>query len=177
MMTWKSTAVAGLATITATWLASYAPVGRQAAPPSATPSIERTETAAAEIQREADRLRSRIAQVESYRDPARNPFRFGSRRAAPARESRVDPTLTVEDLPDQSEPQPPTLRLTLAGIAEDTVADEVVRTAIISTPSDVLLVKVGDVVGGQFEVRSISADAVELTRVDTGTSVRLAFRP
>jgi hypothetical protein len=174
-MTWKSTAAAGLATLTATWLASYAPVGRPAAPRSTAPSVARTETAAAEIQREADRLHARLAQVGRYRDPSRNPFQFRPRRTAPPG-LRPEPAITIEDLPESS-PAPPTLRLTLAGIAEDTVGDEQVRTAIISTPDDVLLVKVGDAIGGQFTVAAIDADAVELVRIDTGATVRLALKP
>jgi hypothetical protein len=52
-----------------------------------------------------------------------------------------------------------------------------VRTAIISTPDDVLLVKLGDPVGDQFTVVGIAADAVQLARVDTGASVRLTLKP
>lgn len=174
-MTWKSTAAAGLATLTATWLASYAPTGRQAAPRSTAPSAATTETAAAEIQREADRLHARLSQVGGYRDPSRNPFRFNHRRSVqPA--PRPEPAITVEDLPVQ-EPAPPTMRITLAGIAEDKVGEELVRTAIISTPSDVLLVKVGDRIGDQFTVAAIAMDAVELVRIDTGATVRLALKP
>ena len=175
-MTWKSTAAAGLATLTATWLASYAPARRPAAPRSTAPSIARTETAAAEIQREADRLHARLAQVAAYRDPGRNPFRFHARRRA-EQAPRPEPAITVEDLPADPEPAVPTLRLTLDGIAEEKVGDEQVRTAIIGTPSDVLLVKVGDHVGDQFTVASITADAVELVRADTGATVRLALKP
>jgi hypothetical protein len=175
-MTWKSTAVAGVATLTATWLASYSPVGRPAAPRSTAPSVARTERAAAEIQREADRLHTRLAQVGGYRDPSRNPFQFNARRAA-RQAPRSEPAITVEDLPRERTPEPPTLRLTLAGIAEDTVGEELVRTAIISTPTDVLLVKVGDPVGDQFTVGVITADAVELVRRDTGATVRLALKP
>jgi hypothetical protein len=174
-MTWKLTAAAGFATLTATWLASYAPTGRHTASTSNVPSVATTETAAAEIQREADRLHARLAQVGAYRDPSRNPFRFNqSRRVQHA--PRPEPAITVEDLPDQ-EPAPPTIRVTLAGIAEDRVGDEQVRTAIISTPSDVLLVKVGDRIGDQFTVAAIASDAVELVRIDTGATVRLAFKP
>ena len=174
-MTWKSTAAAGLATLTATWLASYAPTGRRAAPRAAVPSVAATETAAAEIQREADRLHARLAQVGAYRDPRRNPFRF--HHARPAQHTPApEPAITVEDLPNQ-DPAPPTIRITLAGIAEDKVGEEQVRTAIISTPGDVLLVKVGDRIGDQFTVAAIAADAVELVRLDTGATVRLALKP
>jgi hypothetical protein len=174
-MTWKSTAVAGAATLTA-WLASYAPPTRSAASRSSVPTVARTEIAAAEIQREADRLHARLAEVGAYRDPARNPFRFGARRIRPQAQP-VEPTLTVEDVPSESAEEPPTLRLTLAGIAEEKVGDEIVRTAIISTPSDVLLVKVGEPVDDRFTVAAVGTDAVELVRTDTGASVRLVLKP
>jgi hypothetical protein len=175
-MTWKSTAVAGLATVAATWVASYAPTGRPNAPRSTAPTVAQTETVAAEIQHEADRLHARLAQVRAYRDPRRNPFQFNARRRA-RQQPRPEPAVTIEDLPDEPSPAPPTLRITLAGIAEDKVGDEQVRTAIISTPDDVLLVKVGDSIGGQFTVAAIAADSVELVRVDTGATVRLALKP
>jgi hypothetical protein len=175
-MTWKLTAAAGVATITATWLASHAPVGRPAVPRSTAPSVARTELAAAEIQREADRLHSRLAQVTAYRGPARNPFEFRERPVV-TRAPRPEPVMTIEELPGEDVVGPATLRLTLAGIAEDTVGEELVRTAIISTPGDVLLVKLGDRVGDQFTVAAIDADAVQLVRVDNGASVRLTLKP
>jgi len=176
-MTWKSTAVAGVATITATWLASYAPVGRPAPSVSNAPSIARTETAAAEIQREADRLHARLVGVGAYQEPARNPFRFRARvRSAPVpRAPRREPALTVEDLPVDPTPQP-TFRMTLSGIAEDIVGEETIRTAIISTPDDVFLVKVGEQVGDRYKVAKIGSDMVELVTLDDITVVRLTLR-
>jgi hypothetical protein len=176
MMTWKSTAVAGIATITATWLASYAPAGRPTGPQSSAATVAGTEQAALDIQREADRLHARIAQVTAYRDPNRNPFRFSARRA-PARAPRPAPPTTIEEMPANLPPMEETLRVTLDGIAQDTVGEELVRTAIVSTPDDVFVVKVGDAIAGQFTVARIDADAVELVRFDTGASVRLSLRP
>jgi hypothetical protein len=175
-MTWKSTTVAGLATVAATWVASYAPAGRPTGSPSTAPTVAQTETVAAQIQQEADRLHARLAQVGAYRDPRRNPFQFNARRSA-RQAPRPEPVVTIEDLADEPSPAPPTLRITLAGIAEDTVGGEQVRTAIVSTPDDVLLVKVGDAIGDQFTVAAIGADAIELVRTDTGATVRLALKP
>ena len=74
-------------------------------------------------------------------------------------------------------PEQPTFRITLAGIAEETVDGEIVRTAIVSTPLDVLLVKEGDQIADQYKVVKIGADVIELTRLDDGAVVRLALKP
>ena len=178
-MTWKSYAVVSGAGLVATWLAAEAPVLiRSTAPASTTaPSAAHTETAAVAIQHEADRLRARLDQVAAYREPARNPFRFGTRRSVAAPVRRPEPTITIEDLPLSAEAAAPAFRLTLAGIAEDTVGEDVVRTAIISTPENVLLVKAGEPVGEQYQVRTISAEAVELVRIADGVVVTLRLKP
>ena len=180
-MNWKSTAFASGVMLIGTWLASHAPVGSTRQDPTAAPSAARTETAAAEIQREAHRLHERLAQAAAYRQPARNPFRFSERtHAAPPTHA---PAITVEDMaPPPSIPAQPTLRLALSGIAEDQIAkdgstDEIVRTAIISTPDNVFLVAVGDTVAETYKVAAIAADAVELVRIDDGSTVRLTLRP
>jgi hypothetical protein len=67
-------------------------------------------------------------------------------------------------------PQPPPLRL--AGIAADTVDGVEQRTAIVSAPGGVQLVKVGDEVAG-LVVTAISEDAVELISAADGTSISL----
>ena len=85
--------------------------------------------------------------------------------------------MMVEDLPGDPIVAEPTLRMTLSGIAEEKVGEEIVRTAIISSPDDVFLVKLGDSIGGQYKVAAIGADAVELVRLDTAATVRLALKP
>lgn len=176
-MTWKSTAAASGAMLIATWLASYAPVNEPRQAASSVPSIANTETAAAEIQREASRLHERLQQAAAYRQPDRNPFRFGAPRANPATFQSAQPAMTVEDSVAPSAPVVPTLRLALSGIAEDTVNDQLVRTAIISTPDNVFLVKVGEEIAGTYKVASISPDGVELVRIENGATVRLALKP
>ena len=173
-MTWKSTAAAS-GVMLVTWLASHAPVGRPREQPSTTPSAARTETAAAQIQREADRLHARLQRVAAYKTPARNPFRFG---AHPDKVSPLPPAPApvVEPAPIV-DPQPPTLRVRLSGIGEDLVDDQVVRTAIISTPDNVHLVKTGDTLVGVYKVTKIDATAVDLVRLDDGSVVTLTLRP
>jgi hypothetical protein len=56
-------------------------------------------------------------------------------------------------------PQP---ALTLIGVAEDTAASGVIRTAIISGPGQVYVVKEGERVTSRYLVARISADVVEL---------------
>jgi hypothetical protein len=76
-----------------------------------------------------------------------------------------------------SEPAPV---VSLAGIAEDQIDDlsgqRVERTAVLSSPDGVLLVREGDDVLGLYRVVTIDSDAVELERHD-GTTLRLGFRP
>lgn len=173
-MTWKSTAVVSSAGLLVTWLASTPPTHRGTSDAVSAPSAARTEAAAVEIQREADRLGARLDQVAGYRQPARNPFRFGAgpvvTRATPA----TAPSVPVDGMPTaDASTAVPSFRVALAGIAEEQVGETVVRTAILSTPDDVLLVKVGERVGDRYTVGAISADAVELVRLADGVTVRL----
>ena len=176
-MNWKSTALLSGVTLMATWMAA-APQVRQplssapSAPPAATPSAD----AATDIVREADRLRARLQAVAEYHQPSRNPFRFDA-RAPEARSSRsvdyVPPAPAVDATP--AVPSGP--QMSLSGIAEDASTGQMIRTAIISTPQDLLLVKEGDTIGGEFTVARIVSDAVELTRISDNSVVRLPLRP
>jgi hypothetical protein len=173
-MTWKSTAAASGLMVVATWLASHAPVGGPRETATFAPSPARTESAAAEIQREAERLHDRLQQVTAYRAPARNLFRFSARHAPPAARQRE---LLAHDVPAPVvAPQPVAPSLSLAGIGEDGEGEQLVRTAIISTPNNVHIVKVGDTIEGGYKVTGIAADTVDLERLDDGTAIRLTLR-
>ena len=178
-MTWKSTAAVSAAGLFATWLASTPPSLRRPADPiPSTPTAAKTEAAAAEIQEQASRLHARIQDVVEYREPARNPFRFGARieaRPTPAAASAA-PQPDSEPM-TTTMPARPTVLIALAGIAQDTVDGRTVRTAIVSMPDGVQLVKEGDVVAGQYKVGAIGADAVELVRVSDGSTIRLGLKP
>lgn len=169
-MTWKSTAAASGAMVVATWLASHAPVGGPREQPVAAPSAAHTDTAAAEIQREADRLHARLKRVASYKLPSRNPFRF-SDRPAPRAVARAP----IQEIPPPLPPAPPPVRIVLSGIGEDVAGDQVVRTAIISTPENVHVVKIGDTVG-DYQVTAIDADAVDLASLDGSSTLRLRLK-
>ena len=173
-MSWKSYAVVSGATVLAGWLASTPPsntpdsaaaVPRPAAPRRIVPS---------DIEHEAERLQVRVRREVEYTQPERNPFRFGPARVnanrggdlpAPA-PARVEPQAVTPFVP----PPPP---LKLSGIAEDEQGQEVERTAILSSPSGVLLVHQGEVVG-DYRVSRIESAAVELVK-DDGTTLRLTL--
>jgi hypothetical protein len=131
--------------------------------------------AALDIEREADRLQVRVRREVEYTQPQRNPFRFGAARPA------------VEPGGDIAEPAPaplappvaipfvaPSPVMKLAGIAEDQKGEQMERTAILSSPSGVLLVHEGDAVMGDYRVGRIESEAVELVKVD-GSTLRLTL--
>ena len=70
-------------------------------------------------------------------------------------------------------PLPP--RITLDGIAADTVGGQAQRTAILNTDAGVVLAKEGDQVAG-YRVEKIAADAVELVKIDDGSVLRVGLR-
>jgi len=177
-MTWKSTAVVSAAGLFATWLASAPPL--RPPPPSAyasSPTAARTEAVAAEIQEQASRLHVRIQEAVAYREPSRNPFRFSARIHARPAPVTSNPQPQPDGEPMTSAPVRPTLLIALSCIAQDTIDGRTVRTAIISTPDGIQLVKEGDMLAGQYKVVAVGADAVELARVSDGSTVRLGLKP
>src|SRR3954451_17645923 len=81
-MNWKSTAAFSSATLLATWL-GWTPAPSPAAVPAAREG-DRHSAGARDIGAQADRLQTRVRKELEYRDPTRNPFRFGIKRAEPA---------------------------------------------------------------------------------------------
>lgn len=180
-MSVKGTAMVSGATVLATWLAStpmpLAPMTQSAANAPARAQAARQEAAPAQVVDlgpEAERLARRVEDMASFAVPSRDLFRF--RTAAPSAkvEIPVAPAVSVAPIA-LAPPAPPPFVLT--GIAEDRQGDVLVRTAIVSGPTDLWLVKAGDIVDGRFQVTAVEADAVEIVRADTGAAVRLSFRP
>jgi hypothetical protein len=180
-MTWKTYAAVSGATVLAGWLASSPPANT----PASTTTARRPQAPAArttgesDIAEQAARLQARLRQDPVYREPARNPFRFGERdvpRPAPSstapRERELEP-LAIE--PIAPVPLPPPVKL--SGIAEDRIGDRVERTAVLSMPSGVVLVREGDTVLNQYRVGRIEANAVELIDTLGGAPLRLTIRP
>ena len=174
-MTWKSYAIVSGATALATWLASSAPsngpVDGAAAqgPPAASVSA-----AASAIEEETTRLRARLRPDGVYREPERNPFRFAARDEI-AGTPHGPPAPPPVPEPQAFAPPPPPL--SLAGIAEERMGERVVRTAVLSSPDGVLLVREGDVVLGHYRVANVGGAAVELVTLAGGSAVILSLTP
>ena len=180
-MSVKGTAMVSGATVLATWLASApmpsTPVTQSTANAPVRAQAVRQDAAPAQIVDlgpEAERLARRVEEVVSFAAPARDLFRF--RASPPAAKAEVPVAPAVSAAPIAvAPPAPPPFVLT--GIAEDRQGDVLVRTAIVSGPVDLWLVKAGDIVDGRFQVITVEADAVEVVLADTGAAVRLSFRP
>jgi hypothetical protein len=170
-MDWKSTAVISGAGILATWFFSMPPT--TTAPRAAAPAARfpQTNTSKIDIEREAARLQVHKVQAPHFTAPARNPFRFSERREP----ARATTGVVIAPPPAVLPPPPPPPRITLDGVAADSTDAQPQRTAILNTDAGVVLAKEGDQVAG-YRVEKISADAVELVKVDDGSVLRLALR-
>jgi len=116
----------------------------------------------AEIERLHDRLRPTAAPQYS-----RNLFQFASRPPEPR--VLTSPPVAAQPPAAAVSVEPP---FKLIGIAEDSD----VKTAILSSPSQLLMVKEGDLVVSKYRVAAISADAIELTDTSDGAVLRLALK-
>ena len=73
-------------------------------------------------------------------------------------------------------PAPPRPAFRLIGVAEDNAAGNPVRTAIISAPDQLYVVREGERVTSRYGVARISADVVELVDTGDSTALRLALK-
>ena len=168
-MDWKSTAVISGAGILATWFFSMPPTSTPGTRRCARRTAPQVITSKIDIEKEAARLQLHRVQEPHYTEPSRNPFRFTERRE-PARA-----TAGVVNVPPPMVLPPPPPRITLDGVAADTMDAQSQRTAILNTDRGVVLAKEGDEVVG-YRVQKISADAVELVKIDDGSVLRLGLR-
>jgi hypothetical protein len=112
---------------------------------------------AAALAKEVARLNGRLEHGQPPR-LGRNLFRF----VTPA-PRHVPVSLPVSVTPAAS-PPPPALKL--IGVAEDIASGGLVRTAIISAPGQVYVVKEGERVTPRYLVSRVSSDVVELKDLD-----------
>ena len=157
------------------WLAAANMPGPEA---PASPARAEAQTAgpdaiALDVSAQASRLRERMSQAPAPHPDVRNPFAFG----APPQSHRAPLEAPAPVVVDMAPPIPAAPALTLMGIAEESTAQGVRRTAIIGGDGDVLfLVVEGQPVGDRYKVTKIGADAVELEDVITKAYRRLALR-
>jgi hypothetical protein len=173
-MTWKSYAVVSSATVLAGWLASASPSNAPTPAVTRAPQTPRAgASAASDIADQAARLQARLRGERAYAEPQRNPFRFDARRSASDTfESRAERIPAPDISSDDAAPIPPP-PLTLSGIAEDQANGQISRTAVVSTPGGVQLVREGDELFGYRAVR-VESDAIELSAPD-GRILRLTL--
>jgi hypothetical protein len=175
-MTWKSYLLASGAGVVATYLAS-GPVRHVETVATPRPAAAARGRTAPDIQEQAMRLQSRVRQPVAYREPSRNPFRFSKGRAWPPAVAEAPAAPLPPAAATASEPVAPALpAITLSGIASDEVGGAIQRTAILSTPGGVLLVREGDALGAAYTVGKVLDASVELVAAD-GTVRRLSFTP
>jgi hypothetical protein len=115
---------------------------------------------AAALTTEVARLRGRLEHGQPPR-LARNLFRFVTPAPAPR---HLPISLPVSMTTAAASPPPPALKL--IGVAEDTASGGLVRTAIISAPDQVYVVKEGERVTPRYLVSRVSSDVVELKDLD-----------
>ncbi len=158
----------------AAWLAAAATSGVQDAP--APPIVRQTQidSRSAALATEVARLHERLRPTSAPRQPARDLFRFSTPKPKPAPVQASHAALTEAAVAPAPLPPPP---FKLSGIAEDAGLEGPIRTAVISGPGQLFLVKEGEMVTPRYRVVRISADVVELLDVGTSLSLRLAMRP
>jgi hypothetical protein len=172
-MTWKSGAASGLGIVA---MSLWGMLSQPAAPDTARAAVPRamaTPPSSSDIERQAEKLQARLHPDESYSAPSRNPFRFGA-APAPARPRLTAPAPAAAPLVVAPALIPQAPRMSLAGVATDVVDGATQRTAIVSTPAGVQLVKEGDAVEPGYRVAKIEEDAVELVGGD-GQTRRLSL--
>lgn len=156
----------------ATWVQAPAEPAREEIPLSrgalaeADQVAQATVPAARQVDEEAERLRQHLAAQTPFSEPVRNPFRFNtSEKPAPQPVPSALMRSASIDAVELNVPAAPAIVMPLLiGVAEDTVAGVVVRTAMLSLGDEMGIVKIGQPFS-RFVVQAISATSVELIDV------------
>ena len=156
----------------AAWMAAAATSGVRDIRPVAPFSPPAIDASGAALGAEIARLRDRLRPTASPR-LGRDLFQFAAARP------RLEPPAAAVVPPAVASPAPPAPpALTLIGVAQDASESGTVRTAIISTPGQLFLVKEGDEVtsaGSRYRVTKISDGAADLSAADQ-TPLHLALK-
>jgi hypothetical protein len=168
-MTWRLYALVSGGAFLATYLLSTpatAPRANQSAAPQ--PSVRRTPDEVG-IEELAARLQARVSAQASYREPGRDPFHFVAPQArevnSPKPQAQAVEAPVVRVLPV----------ITLAGIATDQIDGVEQRTAVLSTPAGILMVREGESVAGLYVVVKIDEESIELEATADASRRTLRF--
>jgi hypothetical protein len=164
----RAAAYLGGGTLLAAWLASAAGVRAPAIPPvpDRTTEARQMDALTSGVQSQALRLRQRLSAAPAPHPTVRNPFEFALQPHAVVNETKhVDRASAVVEAP--AEPN-----LVLIGLAEDGPT----RTAMIESGEELVMASEGQTVAGRYRVAKVSADAIELVDLVTGTTRRLFLR-
>src|SRR5262245_4122776 len=176
-MTWKLYAAVSAGAFAATYLMSV-PKTELAQPAAssarAAAQSPRQSAAESEIAALGDSLHVRLQSNAAFRAQGRDPFQFQARvQQRPS--AFVPPPAVVANVPP---PPPPLPVLSLSGIASDVVDGKPQRSAVISLPNGVLIVREGESVAGLYTVVAIGEDTIELESPGDGShrTLRLGGR-
>ena len=128
-----------------------------------------------DVEREVERLASRLENAPRPRHPSRNPFtlRARTRTTSPPPSTAVAAPGPAPAVAAGLPAGPPAV--SLAGIGAERRSYGRRRTAILSADGRVFLARIGDEVMGRFQVRAVTDDAVELLDLRDRTPLRLTL--
>jgi hypothetical protein len=134
-----------------------------------------TDGVAEAVHAQARRLKQRLSTAPLPQQPLRNPFAF---RPAPVATPSAVRARTAAPQPVLAEPAPPPEpRLELVGIAEHRRPTGTVRTAMVATEAnELVMAAIGSEILGRYTVTAIDDDGVLLTEIATGRTRRLALQ-
>jgi len=171
----RTTIILVVCAVVATWFAAAMTPGGPPAAIRGNAQPTRLDIDSATLASEVTRLRERLRPDTAPRERIRNPFAFRS-GPRPASPEHVNAAAAA---PIASQPNPSVPPLTLAGFAEDSGPDGLIRTAIISGGGQLFLVKRGDTMTTRdvtYRVEAVSSDGVDLTNLNDTTSRRLTLK-
>lgn len=173
-MTWKLYALLSGGAFVATYLFSGPGAMMRSAQVQAVTvrraPVQQVSTAETEIQALANRLEARVHSDENYRPPTRNPFEFGAARHVESKPVIAPKPVDIPPAPIAVPPPP----IRLSGIATDRVDGMAQRTAIVSTPNGVVLLREGETVVG-YRVVTITETSVTLASAADNSPLTLTL--
>jgi len=156
----------------AAWLYAAATSGVRREIPVAAERSTAVDATSAALATEIARLHERLRPDAAPAQPGRNLFAFTGPRPKLAEAPTSRPALSEAVALPVAAPPP----FKLIGLAENAGPEGPVRTAIISAPGQLFLVRQGDTIAQHYRIDKISADVVEIADLGGGAPVRLALK-